>query len=188
MTNLKEQQGGEDRRQQKPPTIKTPTTWTNIDALNQLMTPVPLTDSDLQQELDFYASTQFRYNPGELSTNTASSNYFEAPQQRNNSNTFQSSTPQLNIPVDPNDYASSNLRNENNNNFSTSSSATDTNTTTATNSVNQQYNGNNGNSNKTMNSLSMLFEQHQQRQRQQQANNSGDGSLLLGHGMSLIQK
>lgn len=141
----------QQQQQQKLSSIKTTTTqWSNIDALNQLMTPVPMTDSDLQQELDFYASTQFRYDTAPRTMNATASS---TPQQRNNA--FQRSTPQMNIPVDPNDYASSNLRNEAAN-FTTTSSNTLT-------------NYNNGNS------LSMLFEQH----RQGQTNNS---DVLLGHG------
>lgn len=142
--NLHQQQ-----QQQKLSSIKTTTQWSSIDALNQLMTPVPITDSDLQQELDFYASTQFRYDATPKPMDST------IPSTTQTNNTFQRSTPQMNIPVDPNDYASSNLRNEG---------------TTFPTSANTSTNYSNGNS------LSMLFEQHRQRQ-------TNNGDVLLGHGL-----
>ncbi|KAI8350601.1 hypothetical protein EDC96DRAFT_296001 [Choanephora cucurbitarum] len=48
--------------------------WSSMELLNQMMTPVQtLTNNDLQQELDFYANTQFRYsnNQSNVSTTTA---------------------------------------------------------------------------------------------------------------------
>ena len=48
--------------------------WSSMELLNQMITPVQtLTNNDLQQELDFYANTQFRYsnNQSNVSTTTA---------------------------------------------------------------------------------------------------------------------
>ena len=107
------------------------TSWSNIDALNQLMAPVPLINSELQQELHFYANTQLRYN----NSTTNNRQYFE---QR----TFQTGTPQLSIPADANDYVST--RDETSFNIPSTSSSSSTTTF-----------------NKNMNSIGILFDQQQ---------------------------
>lgn len=144
MTNLKKQ--ATSKRKAQPPNINTNNepSWSHMD---QLMTPVQMmTESDLQKELEYYAGAhQFRY-PNEAPS------YLEQRQRP-----FQpTSTPQLNIPVDANDYATSNPIQP----FSSPA----------------QYQTKSNIDH--LNSLSMMFD------RQQPA--PTDGPLLLNHGKFII--